>query len=102
MKMWKAIAEHFGWHESEADKHERSELMRKIDEGGLDNPSEKSISIARKVGNLEGLRRWLMVKRFNCAYILGIDEMKAIDHIAQNAMECRTVARENDDEKGNP
>lgn len=94
MEMLKAIAEMFGWRESDADKYERSELMRKIDEGCLDSPSEKSISIARKVGNLEGLRRWLSVKSFNCAYILGLDEMKAIDHIAQNAMECRTVAKE--------
>ena len=94
MKIWKAIAEHFGWRESEADKYEKAELMRKIDEGGLDLSTEKSISIAREIGNLEGLRRWLTVKNFNCAYGLSPDEILAVDHIAQNAIECRTVAKE--------
>lgn len=101
MEMLKAIAEMFGWRESEADKCERSELERKIGEGIFSSYSEKSISIARKIGNLEGLLRWLSVKNFNCAYSLSHDEMEAVGFVVRNAIECRTVKKEKDDEKIN-
>lgn len=102
MEMWKAIAECLGWRESEADKYEKSELERKIDKGELGDPSAKGVSMAREIGNLEGLLRWLNVKDFNCAYGLSPDEIKAIRLIVRNAIECRTVKKEKADEKSNP
>ena len=102
MEIWKAIAEMFGWRESDTDKYERSELERKIDEGVLGDPSEKSIIIARKIGNLEGLQRWISVKSFNCDYTFSVEEMHAVAHVVRNAIECRTVKKEKADEKSNP
>lgn len=101
MKIWKAIAECFGWRESEADKYEQSELERKICKGELGDPSAKYVSIAREIGNLEGLLRWLNVKDFNCDHLLSLDEIGAIRLIVRNAIDSRTVKKEKADEKSN-